>query len=152
MRSKAFLTLIAISVYSLSSCIKESNNQGGTVVTYSQKQVGVLCEGNYLWNNARFDVYSLDSERYYPNVFEAANKMPVGDVLHSGHFSGKYIWLCVNNTGKIMALDRKTMKVVKSRGGLKSPRHILPIGEYILVSDLMHNAVSVHYSHTWPLS
>ncbi len=143
MRSKAFLTLIAISVFSLSSCIKENNNQGGTVVTYSQKQVGVLCEGNYLWNNARFDVYSLDSERYYPNVFEAANKMPVGDVLHSGQFSGKYIWLCVNNTGKIMALDRKTMKVVKSRGGLKSPRNILPIGEYILVSDLMHNAVSV---------
>jgi len=127
----------------LSSCIKENNDNVGTNIQYSEKQVGILCEGNYMWNNARFDVYSIDSQRYYANVFEAVNKVPLGDVLQSGCYSGNYIWLCVNNTGKIVALDRKTMKIVKSRGGLKSPRYILPIGPVLLVSDLQNNAVSV---------
>ncbi len=143
MNKKGFLAICLVWLFYLTSCIKENNNNVGTNVQYSDKQVGVLCEGNYLWNNARFDVYSIDSQVYYANVFEAANQKPVGDVLHSGCFSGKYIWLCVNNTGKILALDRKTMKVLKSRGGLKSPRHILPIGAFVMVSDLMNNSVAV---------
>ncbi len=143
MKFKGFLWLFFGGIFFLQSCIKDGNNQGGNVVQYSQQQVGILCEGNYMWNNSRFDVFSIDSQKYFSNVFEAVNKMPLGDVLQSGCYSGNYILLCVNNTGKIVALDRKTMKLVKSRGGLKSPRYILPFGPYLFVSDLQNNAVSM---------
>ena len=143
MKLKGFLILLFGGMFLLSSCIKENNDKGDSIIQYSEKQVGIICEGNYMWNNARFDVYGIDSQRYYANVFETVNKMPLGDVLQSGYYSGNYIWLVVNNSGKILALDRKTMKIVKTRGGLKSPRYILPFGRFVLVSDLQNNAVSV---------
>ncbi len=141
MKFKGLVLLLIFGAFGLTSCIKEPNSNGGDTLEYSNKRVGVLCEGNYMWNNARFDVYSIDSNQYYSNIFESVNKMPLGDVLQSGCTDTNYVWLSVNNSGKIVALNRKTLKQQKSRGGLKSPRYILPVKQYLFVSDLTANAV-----------
>ena len=148
MKFKGFIVAAFLGVFLLSSCIKDPNSNGGDTLQFSSTQVGVLCEGNYMWNNAQFDVYSVDSNKYYENVFEAANKTPLGDVLQSGCFASNYIWLSVNNSGKILALNRKTLKQQKYRGDLKSPRYILPVKNYVFVSDLMANAVLMLDSST----
>ena len=148
MKFKGFVVVSFLSVFVLSSCIKDPTSNGGDTLQFSSTQVGVLCEGNYMWNNAQFDVYSVDSNKYYENVFETANKTPLGDVLQSGCFASNYIWLSVNNSGKILALNRKTLKQQKYRGDLKSPRYILPIDRYVFVSDLMANAVLMLDSST----
>jgi hypothetical protein len=112
-------------------------------IVNTTNRVGVLCEGNYMWGNARFDVYSVDSNILYTNVFESENKKPLGDVLQSGFYDGKSIWLTVNNSGKIVKLNPSTYKQVNSRGSLRSPRYLLPAGKYIFCSDIQANAISV---------
>ena len=147
MKFKGLVLLLIFGAFGLSSCIKEPNSNGD-LLEFSNKRVAVLCEGNYMWNNARLDVYNVDSNKYYQNVFESVNKMPLGDVLQSGCADSNYIWLSVNNSGKIVALNRKTLKQQKYRGGLKSPRYILPVNQYLFVSDLKANAVLMLDSST----
>jgi len=127
----------------LTSCITEPKQIPVVPIVNTTNRVGILCEGNYMWGNARFDVYSVDSNKLYPNVFESENKKPIGDVLQSGFFDGKSIWLTVNNSGKILKLNSNTYKQVSSRGSLRSPRYLLPAGKYIFCSDIQANAISV---------
>ncbi len=127
----------------LTSCITEPKQNPFVTMVNTTNRVGVLCEGNYMWGNARFDVYSVDSNKFYVNVFESENKKPIGDVLQSGYYDGKNIWLTVNNSGKILKLNPSTYKQVSSRGSLRSPRYLLPAGKYIFCSDIQANAISV---------
>jgi len=114
-----------ISVW-FTSCITEPKQIPVVPIVNTTNRVGILCEGNYMWGNARFDVYSVDSNKLYANVFESENKKPIGDVLQSGYFDGKSIWLTVNNSGKILKLNPSSYKQVNSRGSLRSPRYLLP--------------------------
>jgi len=125
------------------SCITEPKQIPDVPIVNTTNRVGILCEGNYMWGNARFDVYSVDSNKLYPNVFESENKKPIGDVLQSGYFDGSSIWLTVNNSGKILKLNSNTYKQINSRGSLRSPRYLLPAGKYIFCSDIQANAISV---------
>ena len=109
------------------------------------ERVAVLCEGNFMWGNAKLDVLSTDTSgtKIWNNAFESVNSKPIGDVLQSGLVAGKNLFLSVNNSGKVLALDPITLKQTKSNTTLKSPRNLLMVGSQLWVSDLYANKISV---------
>jgi hypothetical protein len=104
----------------------------------------VLCEGNFQWGNADFDIYYQDSALYYTQVFKKQNGSPLGDVLQSGLVHDGKIWLVLNNSGKLVAIDPLTFKWMAEIKGLKSPRYILPVrGDTAWVSDIWGNELAI---------
>ncbi|MEN9318581.1 MAG: hypothetical protein RL712_1151 [Bacteroidota bacterium] len=56
------------------------------VAPLGDERVAVLCEGNFMWGNAKLDVISTDTGGtwIWNNAFESVNSKPIGDVLQSG--------------------------------------------------------------------
>lgn len=103
----------------------------------------MLCEGNFQWGNADFDVYLPDSQISYSGMFKKQNSGPLGDVLQSGIEHDNMLWLVLNNSGKIVAVDKNTYKITKEIKGLTSPRYIKHIqGDIGWATDLWGNAIA----------
>ena len=120
------------------SCIKEPPKPSGkdNPNEFNGTRVVVLCEGNYLWNNASIDVYLPDSLKVYNNVFEGANQTDLGDVLQSAlELNGK-LNLVVNNSGKIVQVDSRSFKLTQSSSGFTSPRYLASALGQLFVSDI----------------
>ena len=120
------------------SCIKEPPVQPKIENPQDVKglRVVVLCEGNFLWNNASIDVYLPDSQKVYNNVYEAANGNDLGDVLQSALYHHGRLNLKVNNSGKIVQIHPKTFKLIQSKSGFSSPRYMISAGDKFFVSDI----------------
>jgi streptogramin lyase len=65
-------------------------------------------------------------------------------VLQSGVVSDSLLWLVLNNSGKIVAVDPSTFVFKKEIKGLKSPRFLLSTGNgEAWVTDLYENHISI---------
>lgn len=115
------------------------------VAPLGDERVAVLCEGNFMWGNAKLDVISTDTGGtwIWNNAFESVNNKPIGDVLQSGLVAGNNLFLAVNNSGKVLALDPVSLKQTKANTSLKSPRHLLMVGPELWVTDLYAKKISV---------
>ncbi len=142
--SKFLLLGLLSTAFALQSC--EDQVIGPPLIApMGDDRVAVLCEGNFMWGNAKLDVISTDSSgtKIWNNAFEAVNNKPIGDVLQSGLVAGNNLFLAVNNSGKVLAVDPKSLKQTKSNNALKSPRNLLMVGDQLWVSDLYANKISV---------
>lgn len=142
-QNRVVLFFLCAIITFFNSCIKEQIVTPNILIPNSAQRVAILCEGNYMWGNARLDIYSIDSNKFFINVFESENKKPLGDVLQSGYFDGRKLWLAVNNSGKIVKINPSSYKQENARGSLHSPRYLLPLGKYLFCTDILANAVSV---------
>lgn len=107
-------------------------------------RVMVLCEGNFQWGNADFDLYIPDSQKLYSSVFKTQNGQPLGDVLQSAVYHDGKVWLVLNNSGKLTPVDISGKGGLKEITGLKSPRYVLPVkGDIAWVTDLYDNRIAV---------
>ena len=115
------------------------------VAPMGDERVAVLCEGNFMWGNAKLDIVTTDTTgtRIWNNAYESVNNKPIGDVLQSGLVAGDNLFLSVNNSGKVLGLDPKSLKQTKSNTTLKSPRNLLLVGDKLWVTDLYANKISV---------
>jgi len=82
------------------------------VAPMGDERVAVLCEGNFMWGNAKLDIVTTDTTgtRIWNNAYESVNNKPIGDVLQSGLVAGDNLFLSVNNSGKVLGLDPKSLK------------------------------------------
>ena len=135
---QCFLALIVGMV----SCIKEPVKPNNDFNPSESARVAVLCEGNFMWNNAQLDVYLPDSNKLQSNVFEIVNYRPLGDVLQSGIIYGNTFWLVVNNSGLVIGLDPKSFKIKHKINISKSPRYAVGYKGKLYVSDLESNAIT----------
>ena len=136
-------SLITILILSMGSCIKEPVDSGKGNVSAKETRVAVLCEGNFMWNNAQLDIYNPDSNSLWSNAFEAVNNRPIGDVLQSGLLYGNTLWLVVNNSGLLVGVNPQTLKVKHQVNAGKSPRFAAAYKGKLYISDLENNAVTV---------
>jgi DNA-binding beta-propeller fold protein YncE len=136
-------SLITILILSMGSCIKEPVDSGKGKVSAKEARVAVLCEGNFMWNNAQLDIYNPDSNSLWSNAFEAVNNRPIGDVLQSGLLYGNTLWLVVNNSGLLVGVNPQTLKVKHQVNAGKSPRFAAAYEGKLYISDLENNAVTV---------
>ena len=138
----ACLLLLALA---FQSCTDDNIVPDKKEIPNTGERVAVLCEGNFMWANARLDLMQTDSgmSQLLSNVYEKANNKPIGDVLQSGLVAGNNLFLSINNSGKVLGLDPYTFKQKKMNAKLRSPRCLLLVGGDLWVSDLYGNKISV---------
>ncbi|TXC75594.1 YncE family protein [Luteibaculum oceani] len=141
-----FVVLLICSVSIFFSCKSENPNSNETTGFLNHNFLDglwVANEGNFTFGNASLSHVKLDSN-VINDAFQKVNGLPVGDVLQSVNVIGDYLFLVVNNSGKIHVCDKTTLKLVKTITGFVSPRYIAKYNQdFALVSDLYSENITV---------
>ncbi len=111
--------IILISIFM--SCKKEPPE---TKEYQVDEGVFICNEGNFMSGNSSLSFFNTKTNVIYNQVFFNANNFPLGDVCQSMFIYGDYGFIVVNNSGKIIVIDKKTFKYKASITGLVSPRFI----------------------------
>lgn len=135
----AFLFLL------ISACNNKDKKGGNTLVTdTSQTKVLVLCEGTFMWGNASLDVFYPKTNKVVNDLYKTQNAgKPLGDVLQSALMAEGLIWLVLNNSGKIIAINPQDYTFKKEIKGFKSPRYMAQFDNKFWVTDIYDNQLSI---------
>ncbi|GAA4462672.1 YncE family protein [Nemorincola caseinilytica] len=108
------------------SCVKDRPTPRGN--TYSAKgDVYIVCEGNFGTGDASLYTYDPATDSVYGDLYSAANGQPLGDVFQSMLRMGDSLYLCINNSDKIVVLNATDRKLAGTIS-IPKPRYILPTG------------------------
>lgn len=142
---RVFISLFCSLVFLL-ACKSEKSSAGEDSGLLNHKflnGVWVANEGNFTFGNASISHVQMDGT-VINDAFQKVNGLPVGDVLQSVNVIGDYLFLVVNNSGKIHVCDRITLKLIKTITGFVSPRYIARYNEsYAVVSDLYDENLAI---------
>lgn len=106
--------------------------------------VYIACEGNFMYGNGSLSFYDRESGEVYNQLFFARNHAPLGDVPQSLYSDGRSLFIVVNNSGKVVALDPVTLQFKGAVTGLTSPRYIQLINDTTAwISDLYAGGITV---------
>ncbi|MBP5584554.1 MAG: hypothetical protein J6X43_11520 [Bacteroidales bacterium] len=82
----------------------------------------VVCEGNFGQNDGSID--AIINGELKKDVFQAENDRPLGDVVQSMEKIGDKIFIVVNNSGKVEAVNANTFKSEGVCTGFSYPRYV----------------------------
>jgi DNA-binding beta-propeller fold protein YncE len=138
------VALAFISSIWLAACVKDKPanpvTDGASTATH---KVYVVCEGSLGNGNSSLGLYDLEKEQVYDDVYKAANNMELGDVFQSITEIDGRLFLCINNSDKILVIDKSNHQLIATIPVAK-PRYILPISSTkAYVSTLFSNKVFV---------
>jgi hypothetical protein len=139
-----YKTLIALLCLLQVACVKDKPPTVSMSVPQTNNgNVFILCEGRYKAGDASLFAYTPTLHTVYGDLYQAANGIPVGDVLQSMvAINGKY-YLCVNGSNKIAVIDTHSYKVITNIM-VTEPRYILPVNQTkAYVSRLYSNKIYV---------
>lgn len=109
----------------MGGCDSSNNEPSGdeTPVPYDEG-VYILCEGNYGAGNASLWFYDRDTREVVADVFGVANQAKLGDVGQSMTLHNRTLFVVVNNSGVVYAIDSTTGVVTGLIENLLSPRFV----------------------------
>ena len=99
-------------------------------VTLPGRGLFISNEGNFTYGNASLCYYDITHGTMVTNddgsndIFYSANGIPLGDVAQSAIVRGNTVYVIINNSGVIFAIDRRTAKITGTIRGLTSPRYM----------------------------
>lgn len=138
--------LLSIAAILIGGCNPSNQTPSGdeTPVPYDEG-VFVLCEGSYGAGNASLWFYDRDTKEVKADVFGAANDARLGDVGQSLYLHNSTLFVVVNNSGVVYALDATTGVVEGVIDNLVSPRFIAisPSGQKGYISQMYTNKIVV---------
>lgn len=115
------------------------NNDDDIVAPKGQYENGYLVanEGNFGTPNASISYISKDLSKVENNIYSTNNSNEnLGDVLQHIGFRGDNAYLVLNNTNKIVIVDRYTMKKkAEINTNIKNPRYVAFAGNYVYVTN-----------------
>lgn len=130
----------------LGGCNPSNEPQNGdeTPVPY-EEGVFVLCEGTYGAGNASLWFYDRDTKEVKANIFGAANEAKLGDVGQSLYLHNNTLFVVVNNSGVVYAVDATTGVVEGIIDNLLSPRFIAiaPFATKGYISQMYTNKIVI---------
>jgi hypothetical protein len=110
----------------------------------------ILNEGNFMYGNSSISYYDASTGKLWNDVYYNQNGSPLGDVAFSATLNDGLLYVIVNNSGKVIALNfgkyptLKAFTFISKITGLTSPRYMYFVnGRKALVSDLYARAVAV---------
>ena len=103
---------------------EEDFETGGAADTITGKGLFIACEGNYMYGNSSLSYYDVEKQHVENEVFARANSQKLGDVACSMTLYNGLLWLVMNQSGVIFAVDPDTFREVGRIEGLTSPRYI----------------------------
>jgi len=139
------LFIIITLVLTLTYACKPDDNDVPSNDTFDATKMLVLNEGNFMWGNASVSLVDLKKDSVLQeDIYQNKNQEALGDVLQSTTVIGDKIYLVINNSGKIVVLDKKTLVKKQEKTGLGSPRYLVD-GQngYLYVSDIYANHIKV---------
>ncbi len=86
--------------------------------------VFISCEGNFMYGNASLSYYDPAAKHVENEVFLRANGFKLGDVAQSVMRHNSLVWVVVNNSGIIYAIDPDSFREVGRITGFTAPRYI----------------------------
>lgn len=134
--------LILIFACWLASCKKDKPDDH-PIPAPTPGNVFVVCEGSYGTGNASLYSISAARDTAYGDLYKSANGQAIGDVFQSIQAIGDKFFLCINNSDKVLVLNKSDLKLIAAIN-VPKPRYILPVSaEKAYVSSIYHNKVYV---------
>lgn len=139
MRTVVILLITALLFTSCKKPVDDGNLQfsfGGGVY--------IVNEGNFRAGNGSLSYFSYDSTKIYNDLFYTVNNRPLGDVPNYAAIKNGYLYIVVNNSGKIEVTNQNTLASIATISHLNSPRKITFINDNkAYVSSLYSDSVAV---------
>lgn len=140
-------TLIVCLFLALSACMKDELLQqtDPPQVDSNTRGLFIVCEGNFMYDNASLSYYDIDNQRVYNDVFYNSNEaLPLGDVAQSMVIRDSLAYIVLNNSGKVYIISTKTFRYVGKIIGLTSPRYMHFLSDTkAYITDLYAKAITV---------
>ena len=135
--------------FSVISCVKLNPEEVNTNITLNGNGLVLIGnEGNFQNGNASLSSYNINTQQTTSNIYQAINQELIGDVLHSIYHSDHLLYLVVNNSGKIIAIDDESLEKKMEIRNLVSPRKIIKVdNSKFYISDLYASEVTVYNNY-----
>jgi hypothetical protein len=115
----------------------------------TENGIFIACEGNFMYGNGSLSFYHPDKKEVTNHLFQARNNAPLGDVVQSLARKGNSLFIVVNNSGKIVVTDSRTVEFKGIISGLTSPRYIHFVSENkAYISDLYASHMTIFNPET----
>ena len=143
MGRKDYKIVIAILIYCFAlSCKKDSTTVGSTPFVDSEN-VYTICEGMLGNGDASLYLYHTSDKGVFGDIYKTANNQSLGDIFQSMTQIGNNFFLCINNSDKIIVINKTDWKQVNVIS-VPKPRYILSISPTkAYVSTLFSNKVYI---------
>lgn len=142
MGAKVSKTLVILLLV-LASCVKDKPGVLTSVLPNASGNVYIICEGAFGFGNSSFYAWQPNKSEVYGDIYKTTNNQPLGDVFQSMQRIGDKLFLCINNSDKIVVLDAATWRQLASIN-IAKPRYILPISpSKAYISTLYSNKVYI---------
>jgi len=139
MGGKNYKTLIVFLCCCLPSCLKDKPPAVMNTIPGATGNIYIVCEGSYGSGNATLYAYQPTQDSVFGDLYMAANKQPLGDVFQSMQHIGDKLFLCINNSNKVVVLNAGNW-VLDTTLNIPQPRYILPVSATVAyVSTLYSN-------------
>jgi len=140
------IIVFVLTVSLLSACVKDKPAVPDTSAPAptASGNLYIACEGSLSNGNSSLYLYNYTNNTEHGNIYEAANVgAKLGDVLQSVTRIDSRLFLCINNSDKIIVLDTANHKQVGTIS-IPKPRYILRISDTkAYVSTLFSNKVYI---------
>lgn len=137
---RAHLQILILLLFLLAGCVKDTP-QPASVSTASSGNVFVVCEGSLGNGNATLYRYNSETDSVYGDLFYAVNHQSLGDIFQSMTLIDQHYFLCINNSDKIVVLNKNDL-TISGTISIPKPRYIIPgAGTTAYVSALYSNKV-----------
>jgi len=139
--------ILTISVLFFVACEKDKPVAEDSITFPTEFSNGLFFvnEGQFNKANASLSFYDAENDTIFSKAYEMVNNQPVGDIFQSSAFDDDNLYLVVNNSGKIIVADKKTLTFNGEITGLPSPRYMEYSGTADLwyVSNLLNDSLFV---------
>lgn len=126
LKYKGAIAYILPAVFALCSLsCKEFRHPEAAEIQIPDEGAFIVCEGNYSLNNGSISFFSLEEGKTTNYLYEKSNGAPLGDVVQSLCVAGRTVYISVNNSKRLAAVNLKNMKLSKELTGLSYPRQII---------------------------
>ena len=141
---KTINSIIAISLTVLffSSC-DDTPEATPTTVPSNLKGVFICNEGAFGQGNGSISFLNSDSGTFNLDLYQAANNLPLGDVVQSIALYDNRAFIAVNNSQKMEVVSLQNFKRIATINGLSSPRFFVGNGSKGYISDWISDKVYV---------
>lgn len=146
MDRKGYKTIVTAALWialGFAACKKDTPADNSVTPVQSAENVYVVCEGSLGQGNGTLYLYNTANDSVYGDIYSQVNHQALGDVFQSMKVIGDNIYLCVNNSDKIVVINHNTWQLVGTIS-VPKPRYITSVSlDKAYVSSLFDNKVYV---------
>lgn len=126
------------------ACVKDKPEPAGPPVSPGAgKRVLIVNEGSLGNGNGSLSVFNMDKDSMYNDVFFQKNGQLIGDVLQSAAIIGDELYLAVNNSDKLVFVDKEDYSL-KGNIVVNKPRYMaMAAADKMYVTSLFYPEINI---------